>query len=367
MYNTYQEPKTFQFVSVSVVLHVILFAGAFYVATQIDELRPKDSEPVILEFTPTLGTQIIEAAAPTVPEIIDEKPQIIEKEIAPTKPMKAQPVAKAKSSATTQRVAHKPQAVAKTKSLAPKAVPLADPNVDQEISDLENQVNNISEAVPFAAADLNDAEVDKAIHKSNENLQQAQEEETAQAKKDIDQDLTALNEDLDKEVGAANTAAEEEAKKLAAWEAARKETLAKEKSNLESLNNKSHARMAAPQAGPAKAGTGTSAEQMGIPTGVRALEDLKQMPGNPHPRYDLEDRLAKRQGKVSFLAYISKDGYPTQFKLISSTGYRELDGKTLKALKKWRFYPGQEGWVEMPFNWDLKGDAKEFPSGLRRR
>ncbi|MNT35500.1 hypothetical protein D3C72_1715310 [compost metagenome] len=66
-----------------------------------------------------------------------------------------------------------------------------------------------------------------------------------------------------------------------------------------------------------------------------------------------------------FYAYISKEGQPTQFRMVKSTGFRNLDGKTLVALKKWRFYPGQEGWVELPFRWDLKGGAQEDGGRLR--
>ena len=67
-----------------------------------------------------------------------------------------------------------------------------------------------------------------------------------------------------------------------------------------------------------------------------------------------------------FYAYVNKDGSLSQFKLGKSTGYRNLDGKTLAALKKWKFYPGQEGWVEMPFKWALSGEAMEAGGQLRK-
>lgn len=104
----------------------------------------------------------------------------------------------------------------------------------------------------------------------------------------------------------------------------------------------------------------------GAPTGIRSLDQLRQMPGNPRPQYDREERRRGDQGEVAFVAYISKEGTPTQFKLMKSTGYRNLDAKTLAALKKWRFYPGQEGWVELPFRWDLKGGVQEDGGLLRR-
>lgn len=100
---------------------------------------------------------------------------------------------------------------------------------------------------------------------------------------------------------------------------------------------------------------------------IRSLAELRQMPGNKRPAYDSEDRLQKRTGEIVFLAFISKEGNPTEFKLVKSTGHRSLDAKTLKTVKQWKFYPGQEGWVEIPLNWNLKGEAQEMPSTLRRK
>ncbi len=104
----------------------------------------------------------------------------------------------------------------------------------------------------------------------------------------------------------------------------------------------------------------------GIPSGIRSLDQLKQMPGNPKPQYSTDERLKRHQGHVVFYAYITSTGSPTEFRIAQSTGFRNLDGKTLAALKRWRFYPGQQGWVELPFNWDLKGGVQEMPTTLRR-
>lgn len=99
---------------------------------------------------------------------------------------------------------------------------------------------------------------------------------------------------------------------------------------------------------------------------VRDLEDLRQMPGNPRPEYSVQDRMDRLSGTVIFWAYIGKDGGTSKFKLLQSSGHRSLDGKTLAALKKWKFYPGQEGWVELPFKWDIEGGVQEKPTMLRR-
>ncbi len=113
-------------------------------------------------------------------------------------------------------------------------------------------------------------------------------------------------------------------------------------------------------------GNGSDGAANGTPTGIRDAQDLRQRPGNPLPQYEQNERLLNHQGKVVFLAYVTPEGVPTQFKLSDSTGYKNLDAKTLKALKQWRFYPGQEGWVEMAFNWNLKGGAQEIPALLKR-
>lgn len=128
---------------------------------------------------------------------------------------------------------------------------------------------------------------------------------------------------------------------------------------------------AAPVGSDVAAANGTQAEAkgavVGIADGVRQLEQLKQKPGNRKPSYDKEDRLRGRQGKVSLLAYISRDGRPVQFKMLQSSGYRSLDLKTLAAVRSWQFYPGQEGWVEIPIQWDLRGGPQEAPATLRRQ
>lgn len=119
--------------------------------------------------------------------------------------------------------------------------------------------------------------------------------------------------------------------------------------------------------GQGASGARTAGPAAGAPNGaIRSLENLRQMPGNPKPRYSENERLNRQQGHVVFLAYISRAGYPTQFRQTHSTGYANLDRKTLDALKKWRFYPGQEGWVEIPFKWDLRGGPQETSALFKR-
>ena len=104
-----------------------------------------------------------------------------------------------------------------------------------------------------------------------------------------------------------------------------------------------------------------------ISTEVRALDQLRQMPGNPKPLYDSQERLRGDKGVVVFQAFVTQEGLLKDFKLLKSSGHRNLDAKTLKALKQWKFYPGQEGEVELPFDWSLKGGPQEMPAFLRRK
>lgn len=105
--------------------------------------------------------------------------------------------------------------------------------------------------------------------------------------------------------------------------------------------------------------SGNGALSAGDPQGIRGIGDLRQMPGNPKPNYAPEERLNKHEGEVVFNAFVTPEGTLTDFKLVKSTGFRSLDGKTLSALRKWKFYPNQSGWVRIPFVWTLRGEVQE--------
>lgn len=362
MYNTYEEPSTTKFVSASVAIHICVFASILYIATQIKDLRPPETEPVLMEIVPLYGNQMLTTPEPEAPVVAEAAPVIATSKASDEVVLPAKAVKKISMKPHAKSVPLKNPIKVKT-----KATFKANPNLNKEISDLENEMENLNNsavAMPYYSNDLSDTEVEKELNKTNQKINLDQAAKLTQANADIDDNLKSINEDFDKEYSQAEAATKQEAQKVNEWAQARRSALGKEKALLASQ---------AAQEGPAKVGTGAvKAEPQGAvlaqtPIAVRALEDLKQMPGNERPHYDLQDRLQKRQGTVQFLAYISKDGRPVKFKLDKSTGFRELDGKTLAALKKWKFYPGQEGWVEIPFVWDLTGDAKEFPTGLRRK
>jgi TonB family protein len=111
----------------------------------------------------------------------------------------------------------------------------------------------------------------------------------------------------------------------------------------------------------------TAKAAAGNPNAVRSVDSLRQVPGNPKPQYATDERIRREQGQVIFHAFVTAQGTLENFKLVRSTGYKNLDGKSLSALKKWKFYPGQQGWVEIPQVWNLKGDIEKMPTLLRRQ
>lgn len=212
-----------------------------------------------------------------------------------------------------------------------------------------------------AMADALDAEQEDALNSvATENEQEATKlaaEQQALRKKNAKAIASALASERAAAAAAKAQAERDAAAKLAAENAAR---------NGNRLGGEGNGSGQAVGAGAGNNGVNQASKQIaGSQEGVRSLDQLRQMPNNPRPQYDRDERLRGDQGKVAFVAYITKEGIPVKFRKIQSTGYANLDTKTLEALKQWRFYPGQEGWVEMPFRWDLKGGAQQDGGRLR--
>ncbi|WP_413292225.1 energy transducer TonB [Bdellovibrio sp. HCB185ZH] len=217
----------------------------------------------------------------------------------------------------------------------------------------ESQMNAMAEALS--------ADQESSL-KSVEELNQQESAALAESQKNLrHKNAKAVASALASEKAAAEAAAREQAAQRAAAIAAA--NAAKE---AEGAGGEGSGKGEKQGAGAGNNGLEKSGQEVaGAAEGVRSLDQLRQMPGNPRPQYSEEERLKGNQGRVSFEAYISKEGIPMNFRMKQSTGYRNLDAKTLSALKKWRFYPGQEGWVEMPFSWDLKGGVQEVKGRLR--
>jgi TonB family protein len=111
-------------------------------------------------------------------------------------------------------------------------------------------------------------------------------------------------------------------------------------------------------------GTGY-AVPLGVP--VRDARALIAMPGNPKPIYPLADKIAGRQGTTILLGKVRNDGRVENIALEKSSGSRLMDESAAKAFSRWRYRPGQEGYVRLPVQFELVGDAKVIPAQLKRQ
>lgn len=222
---------------------------------------------------------------------------------------------------------------------------------------------------------------DAALEEAKRNAEAKEAEALAAAEAQRQKDAEALAAAKAKEIAAAREAraqerAEAEARARAkaaaeASEAAAKSAAASKAAEVVGAGQGDSAGTTAgttDQGGNSPEGAGQSEgtkQVPGIPGGVRSLGQLRRMPGGRLPTYEPRERLQRQEGSVVYYAYVNKDGSLSEFKLAKSTGYKNLDERTLAALRTWKFYPGQEGWVEMPFQWSLKGEAQEAGGLLR--
>nr|WP_295901429.1 energy transducer TonB [uncultured Bdellovibrio sp.] len=399
-----EQSKTSRFMTVSAVVHaaaILLIAMMTVplveqaktetITIEIEDVKPPVKMARGAPVPPTQGGTPVKETTPVVEkledagspnDVIAAKPKATSKAVAKAKA--ATP--KAKASAKVAAHATPKAGVAKTagRSIAPKATMKAVPMTIDDIDAPELDEGEVANAK--VASQMNED-----FNEDFENIDNSRRAALEKEKKSMDAMAAALAAEQDENLNALDEANKEEASRLAAaQDSLRKKNanaiasaLASEKAAAAATAREAAAReAAAKRAGLGGNGNGLGTKEgsgagntgsqgpgtqvAGMPQGVRSLDQLRQMPGNPRPQYDREERRRGDQGKVAFVAYISKEGYPSQFRMISSTGFRNLDAKTLAALKKWRFYPGQEGWVELPFRWDLKGGIQEDGGLLRR-
>ncbi len=358
------------FLGLSGMLHTAL--AIFVMLFAVDMIQKPKPELIQFEIMSSPAPILPDtAAAPEVPKGEQMKqPTLVKEKVSAT----------AKSKSPAPRAAMKTTAVAKVTAPTPVS-PLANLSADDiSVPAPALETAELSE-IPFLApaADLDDSAIadDLARVDQEAGLQTAAQMAALKADAEAETDV-ALKEQQQK-MAALEKRNQQEAQHLAALAADRK---AREKAEAqgraqalaaaqEQMAREAGAR-AAEKAAAAAAAKAAATEAGGTKTygsaeGVRALEDLRQRPGNKKPEYDSEDRFQKRQGEVRFLAYVTKEGTLSQIKPIKLTGHRTLDLKTLKAIKEWRFYPGQEGWVEIPYVWSLKGAPQEMGGGLRTK
>jgi len=409
-------PKTGRFITLSASFHVAaLILITIFAVPLVQEVKPETISIEIQDEPPSLqqaqgvdvpanqgapaDTQEVKAA----PAIVAAKEPAMDDDSAPAvaAPQPA-PAPKAKAVAH-HHAAPKIKAVAvvpaqdapvKTaRTVAPKTTMAAVPTTLDDInapaldagavaeapvnSEMHEDLNQDFEKVDESQA----AKIEKERGQIAQSADQvaAEQEESLKAVDELNKEdaekLAALKDSVHNKDTQAIAAAEASEKAAAEAKAAAATKAAAAAASAARANAAKQAQARAKEAGTgtaAGAGAGdagenkSSADVAGIPQGVRTLDQLRQMPNNPHPQYAREERHAGQQGEISFVAYINKSGVPSQFKIMKSTGYQNLDAKTLAALKKWRFYPGQEGWVELPFKWDLRGGVQEDGGTLRR-
>jgi TonB family protein len=321
--------------------------------------------PVPEEVAKTIEPQKIEK----LPEI-NQEPVQEQKITQTTPPSKSLPLVESQSA---KPLAPKiPQNIPVQAQLNPKNAPVSQPeSLDNiETPALDESDFTVNEAKP--AEKLNPEELDQALNQ----VDQQHEEQLQAAAAQIDRVTEKFENSLEESANSAAEQIKKEDEATAALLAARADELRKQEEAQKAAalaraaENARAEKLAAAKIAAEKEVEAKGQRDAGpgkISTEVRALEQLRQMPGNPKPQYGSAERLKGDQGIVVFQAYVTQDGRLSSFKMLKSTGHRNLDGKTLKALKQWKFYPGQEGWVELPFDWNLKGGPQEMPTYLRRK
>lgn len=384
---SYRNQSTSKYFGLSIFIHMTLAIAALFITVpaleklqpepitiEVLETPPPEIKPLILEQAkgevekPTLGARAVHAPAPS--STLNAKEDVVIKA-----PVKKSPRAKAKMATLKTKTGG---GIAKIAISAPSRAGVPETLEDIAAPELEEgvdvqQVGALGEDEFENSFKNVDHESDAALRAErsaldNEAQQIADEKEAA---------LAALEEDNQAQARAMNDALEATRTKNAAAlaQVRASERAAAEKAARDEADRAAKAAALARKNASGAAGIGASNRgensnsnaQTGSANGIRSIDELKQVPGNPKPAYSHDERLRREQGQVVFVAFVTADGKLTNFKLVQSTGFRNLDGKTLSALKKWKFYPGQQGWVEIPQVWTLKGDVEEMPTQLRRK
>ncbi|KHD88050.1 MAG: hypothetical protein OM95_11030 [Bdellovibrio sp. ArHS] len=394
--------KTPKFVTLSAAVHaaailaiammtvpLVETAKTETITIEIEDVpAPRMRAPRGVPVPPTQGGTPVHQDTPLVEKIEDAGSPGDIVVAKPAAAAKAKVAAKSITKAPAPKATKAPKAAIAGKaarSIAPKTTFKA---VPMTIDDIEAPELDQGELAKVAVA----SHLNEDFNDDFERVDRSQKAVLDNEKQSMDAMAAALEAEQDESLNALADANQEEANRLAAAQDSLKQRNAKSIASALAAERAAAAAAAARQAAAREAAakkgglggngnglgmkegdgagnsgsTGPGSQIAGLPSGVRSLDQLRQMPGNPRPQYDREERRRGDQGEVAFVAYINKQGHVSQFRMLKSTGFRNLDTKTLAALKKWRFYPGQEGWVELPFRWDLKGGLQEDGGLLRR-
>lgn len=115
------------------------------------------------------------------------------------------------------------------------------------------------------------------------------------------------------------------------------------------------------------AGTALAALGQGGDSKAEAVNylSLTQYSGNKAPEYPLAARKEQRQGQVDLLYRVTKEGRVTEVSIAKSSGHKDLDESAVKAIAKFKFVSGQEGWAKHAVIFKLAGATSTLPSKLR--
>lgn len=387
---SYRNQDSSKYFGVSVFIHVALAIGAIFVT--VPAMEQLKNEPIVIELE---STQELPPPMPVMPiqteiakgeDVKATRGGQISDSLAPSAPLNAKEDVVIKGPAKTSKLAKAKMSTTKTKtSGGVEKVATYAPSrsgVPETLEDIPAPKLDFDGVAAEQVGNFGDDEFEnefKNIDNANEASLRAEKAKMDNEARLIgdqsDQSLKALEDKIAADARLMNDELEATRTKNAAAYArlkASENAAAAERASREKADALAAAAMAR-GTGDAGQGRGSSGADesakaaAGSPTGVRSIDQLRQMPGNPKPSYSTEERLNRQQGRVIFQAYVTKEGGLTSFRLLTSTGYKNLDGKTLGALKKWRFYPGQQGWVEIPQIWTLKGDVEQMPATLRRK
>jgi TonB family protein len=101
----------------------------------------------------------------------------------------------------------------------------------------------------------------------------------------------------------------------------------------------------------------------GLGNGYGPIRDdhvLRPLSGNQPPVYPSEDRLKRNAGEIVFRYFVNTDGTVKDIQIERGTGHKSLDLAALKAMKSWRYFPGQQGWARKGFHFNLSGEVETF-------
>lgn len=387
--GSYNQTDSSKYFGLSIFIHIALAVGAAFVTVPLVQ---KINEPITIEMIETAQVEPIKIK-PVITEV--SKGQIVkatrgaklthspkasstlnalDSDII-SAPVQKSKTSRAKMATLKTKTSGGKAAVAKSapsRAGIPETIEdIAAPDLDMDTvavaqlgalgeDEFESEFKNVdkkSEAALRAQKSAMDAEAKMISDEQDQALAALENENKAQARAMTDsQNATRTkNAAALAQVKASEQAA---AEKAARDEADRQKSLAASRHQGTGQSGRGRGEYGADEKASAAAGS---------PTAVRSVESLRQVPGNPKPQYATDERLRREQGKVIFYAFVTARGTLENFKLVQSTGYKNLDGKSLAALRKWKFYPGQQGWVEIPQIWNLKGDAENMPTLLRRQ